>query len=59
VLFALTAAAELVVSRPGAGSFEPVATYTVAQSPTWAHPAPVSDGFLVKDLESLTRWRLP
>jgi hypothetical protein len=59
VLYALTDAAELVAFRPGAGRFEPVASYTVADTPTWAHPAPLADGFLVKDLESLTRWRLP
>jgi len=59
VLFALTPEAELVAFRPGADRFEPVASYSVADSPTWAHPAPLADGFLIKDLESLTRLRLP
>lgn len=59
ILYALTTDGELVAFRPGAGGFEPLATYTVADTPTWAHPAPLADGFLVKDLETLARWRLP
>jgi outer membrane protein assembly factor BamB len=58
-LVALTPAAELVAFRPGAGRFEPLASYGVAGTPTWAHPAPLADGFLIKDLETLARWRLP
>jgi outer membrane protein assembly factor BamB len=59
VLYALTPAAELLAFRPDAGRFEPLASYSVADTPTWAHPAPLADGFLIKDLESLTRLRLP
>lgn len=27
----------------------------VADSPTWAHPVVLSDGFLIKDLKTLAR----
>lgn len=50
--------AELVVIRMDADRFAPVATYTVAQSATWAHPAPTAQGVLVKDQDSLALLRL-
>lgn len=50
--------AELVVIRMDADRFAPVATYTVAQSATWAHPVPTSRGLLVKDQDSLALLRL-
>jgi outer membrane protein assembly factor BamB len=50
--------AELVVIRMDADRFAPVATYAVAQSPTWAHPVPTAKGVLVKDLDSLALLRL-
>jgi outer membrane protein assembly factor BamB len=50
--------AELLVVRMGADAFAPVATYTVAQSPTWAHPVPTARGVLVKDQDSLALLRL-
>lgn len=34
-----------------------VASYRVADSPTWAPPVVLADGFLVKDREFLTRWK--
>jgi hypothetical protein len=30
--------------------------YEVADSPTWAHPVVLPDGFLIKDLKTLARW---
>jgi outer membrane protein assembly factor BamB len=49
----LTSESELVVARKDAKAFTPVATYTVADSPVWAHMAVVPAGFLVKDASTL------
>lgn len=57
-VLALTDAGRLVVFDAAATGYAPLATYTVAESATWAHPAPVRGGFLVKDLDSLTMYRL-
>jgi outer membrane protein assembly factor BamB len=50
--------AELLVTSLDADRFAPVASYTVAQSPTWAHPVPTAQGVLIKDLDSLALLRL-
>ncbi len=47
-----------MVARKDAAGFAPLATYTVAGSPTWAHPVIVPGGILVKDAETLALWRL-
>jgi outer membrane protein assembly factor BamB len=52
-LLALTNDAVLYVLPPGATSFAPSAQYTVAASPTWAHPAFLGDQILVKDETTL------
>jgi len=57
-LVALTTEAELLVARKDPRAFTPLATYTVAQSPVWAHVAVVPAGFLVKDAASLALWTL-
>jgi outer membrane protein assembly factor BamB len=57
-LLILSTQGELVVARKDAPSFTPIATYTVAQSATWAHPALVGSTLLVKDAESLAQWRI-
>jgi outer membrane protein assembly factor BamB len=57
-VLALTDAGLLVVFDSAASGYAPLATYTVAQSPTWAHPIPVRGGFLVKDVDSLAFYRL-
>jgi len=31
----------------------------VAESATWAHPAIVESALLVKDVDTLTLWRIP
>lgn len=49
---------ELVVSRWGAGAFEPLRRYTVATSATWAQPAISGNRLFVKDVASLTLWTL-
>jgi outer membrane protein assembly factor BamB len=53
---ALTTNSELMVFKPATGRFEPVARYRVADKPTWAHPAPVAGGILIKDALSLALW---
>jgi outer membrane protein assembly factor BamB len=56
VLLHLTDDAELRVVRACGDKYAPLATYTVAGSPTWAHPAPVEGGVLIKDASSVARW---
>lgn len=58
-VIALTDGAELFVLDPAAESFAPRRVYSVADNPTWAHPAPLPDGLLIKDETRLTRWRIP
>jgi len=36
--------------------FKPVARYRAADKPTWAHPAVVENGIVVKDANSVTLW---
>jgi outer membrane protein assembly factor BamB len=55
-VLAVTTEGALLVMRQGSTAFDPVRTYTVAQSPVWAHPAFTGRGILVKDLESLALW---
>jgi len=57
-LLTLTDGAELSALGTDASDFEPVRTYTVAESPTWAHPVPTSRGILIKDRTRLTIWSL-
>ncbi len=57
-LFCLTGDGELIVARAGRTRFEPLRRYTVAQSPTWAHPVVAGSHILVKDAEGLTLWSL-
>jgi outer membrane protein assembly factor BamB len=54
----LTTEGELVVARKDGKAYAPLATYTVADSPVWAHLAVVPAGFLVKDVSSLALWTL-
>jgi hypothetical protein len=55
-LFLLTTNAELIVARATAESFDVVRKYTVAQSPTWAHPVILDHGVLIKDESKLAFW---
>ncbi len=52
----LTTEAELSVARITDAAVETLRTYSVADTPVWAHPAPVTGGLLVKDRESLSLW---
>jgi len=57
-LFLLTDAAELIVARVDPKQFEVLKKYSVAQSPTWAHPAIVGGRILIKDVSTLTLFGL-
>jgi outer membrane protein assembly factor BamB len=57
-LLLLTNDGELIVAKKDAKAFAPIATYTVAESATWAHPALVGTTLLVKDHEQLAQWRI-
>ncbi len=58
LLFVLTDDAELTVARRGAKAFEPLKKYSVAQSPTWAHPVVIGNRILIKDASTLALWSL-
>ena len=57
-LLLLTTDGELIVSRATRTGFEERRRYTVAASPTWAHPVVTRAGIVVKDAETLALWRL-
>ena len=57
-LIALTNKSEMVAFKPSAKSFEEVAKYKVAESPTWAPPILTGNRVLVKDLNSVILWTL-
>jgi outer membrane protein assembly factor BamB len=59
VLWALTNTGELIVFKASDHQFEPLARYKVAETPTWAHPAILSSGLLIKDESTLALWRFP
>ena len=56
-LLVLNDGGELLVLKADADKFAPVATYGVAESATWAHPAVAPNAILVKDVRRLTLWR--
>jgi outer membrane protein assembly factor BamB len=58
LLFVLKDDAELIVARPNPATFEVVRRYTVADSPTWAHPVIDGSRIVVKDAETLTLWTI-
>ncbi len=58
-VLALTDTSELLVLDPAASEFAPLRRYEVAPTPTWAHPAPLDGGLLVKDETHLAAWRFP
>jgi outer membrane protein assembly factor BamB len=57
-LLALTTDSALIVARQDPKAYTVIRSYTVADTPTWAHPAPVNGGILVKDRESLALWSM-
>ena len=56
LVMAMTTEGELVVLRSNPKAFEAVKRYTLAESPVWAHPAPVAGGIVVKDADTLAYW---
>jgi outer membrane protein assembly factor BamB len=48
--------AELTIAKTTEKQYEPLKKYTVAQSPTWAHPALLRHQIVIKDLDSLIAW---
>jgi len=56
VLLLLTPDASLTVARQTDKAFTPVRKYTVADSPTWAHPVVMGRGILIKDDKTLALW---
>lgn len=54
VLLLLTNDANLIVLPASAKEYSPLAQYTVASSPTWAHPVAIANRILVKDETTLT-----
>jgi len=56
VVFLLKESAELVVARASGAGFEPLRTYTVATSATWAQPTISGSRIFVKDNAALTLW---
>lgn len=58
LILATTTEGTLLVWRANAASYAPLATYQVADSPVWAHPALADRTLLVKDLDALTAWRV-
>ena len=58
VLFCLTGDAELIIVKPSAQAYEPIARYSIADSTTWAHPVILDKRILIKDASHLTLWSL-
>jgi outer membrane protein assembly factor BamB len=54
LLIMLTDDARLIVARQDGSAFAPIREYTVAASPTWAHPVVVGRLILIKDHSHLT-----
>ena len=48
--------AQLVIAKAGGASFEPLRNYTVADSPTWAHPLILKNGVVIKDATTVAFW---
>lgn len=57
-LLLLTTEAALIVARPERAAFSVLRSYTLADTPVWAHPAVSGRQILVKDRESLALWRI-
>jgi len=58
LLFLLNDDGELIVAKNNRAAFEPLKTYTVADSGTWAQPAISGNRIFVKNVSSLALWTL-
>jgi outer membrane protein assembly factor BamB len=56
LLFVLKDNAQLIVARSSPGGFEPLRTYTVADSDTWPAPALSGNRIFVKDISTVALW---
>jgi len=56
VLLLLTTDADLIVFSKSDKAFEQLRKYSVAGSPTWAHPVILGHGILIKDATTLALW---
>ena len=56
VLMALTGKSKLTVYEPSTQAFKEIASYTVADTPTYACPAVSGNRIFVKDAESVALW---
>jgi outer membrane protein assembly factor BamB len=56
LLFVLKDDAELMVARSNPGGFEPIKTYTVADSATWPAPAISGNRIFVRDISTVALW---
>lgn len=57
-LVVLTTEGEMLVLRRNPDKYEELRRYKLATSPTWAHPALLSDAVVVRDADSLSVWAL-
>ena len=58
VLFILKDDGQLIVARATPAGYQPIRTYSVADSATWAQPTISGDRLFVKDVSSLTMWAM-
>jgi len=58
LLFVLKEDGQLMIARADPAGFEPMKTYTVATSATWAPPVISGNRIFVKDAETLALWTL-
>jgi outer membrane protein assembly factor BamB len=58
LLFFLNDDGEFIVARASQTTFDPVARYSVADTPTWAQPAISGNRIFVKDQTSVTLWTI-
>jgi outer membrane protein assembly factor BamB len=57
-LVVLTTEGEMLVLRRNPDKYDELRRYKLATSPTWAHPALLSDAVVVRDADSLSVWAL-
>lgn len=57
-LLSIDTDAELKVYATGDQRLQPLKTYSIADSPVWAHAAWLENGLLIKDAEHLARWAI-
>jgi outer membrane protein assembly factor BamB len=58
LLFVLKDDGQLMISRLAPGAFEPLKTYKVAESATWAPPVISGNRIFIKDVNTLVLWTL-